>query len=93
MAYAYISTLSRSCLVPVRRVLESGVHFARESNRERSHGWLPRLLHARQVCNRAVNVENLQGSEDMRGDLSTPCRIATLTQLWQAVQPLTCGHR
>jgi hypothetical protein len=37
-------------------------------------------LQTREICNRAVNVENLQGSEDMRGDLRTLCRIATLTQ-------------
>ena len=38
------------------------------------------LLHARQVGNRAVHIENLQGSEDMGGDLRILCHIAPLTQ-------------
>jgi hypothetical protein len=38
------------------------------------------LLHARQVGNRAVNIENLQGSEDMGGDLRILCHIAPPTQ-------------
>ena len=38
------------------------------------------LLQTREICDRAVNVENLQGGEDMRGDLRPLCRIATLTQ-------------
>src|SRR5262245_37182214 len=54
-------------------------------------------LQARQICNRAVNIEDLERSEGAGGYLSTLCLIATLAQPRQQLRhravPINQGHK